>query len=114
MTKSKLEVYEDVLQILSDKALSIDAIAFEGNMDCTLLNKKLDLLLEYGIVEKVKCKGKTVYSLTYRGSAIYKTLMLTKRLERLQANIAAGNVEIQPVQAFQAEAAWKAKRNPKF
>jgi predicted transcriptional regulator len=109
MTKSKLEVYEDVLKILIGKPLSIDAIAFEGNMDCTLLNKKLDFLLEYGIVEKVKCKGKTVYSLTYRGSAIYKTLVLTKRLERLQANIAADVIETPAVQA-QAEAAWKAKR----
>jgi len=109
MTKSKLEAYEDVLNILSAKTMTIDAIAFEGSMDCTLLNKKLEFLLEYGLVQKTKCKGKTVYALTYRGSAIHKTLTLTKRLERLQADIAAGNIETQPVQAFQAEA-WKAKR----
>lgn len=109
MNKSKLEVYEDVLRILSAKPLTVDAIAFEGNMDCTVLNKKLDFLLEYGLVEKVKCKSKTVYNLTYRGSAIYKTLALTKRLEQLQANIAAGEVET-PAVPTQAEAAWKAKR----
>ncbi len=109
MTKSKLELYEDVLKILSVKPLTLDAIAFEGNMDCMLLHKKIDYLIEYGLVEQVKCKGKVLYNLTYRGGAIFKTLTLTKRLAKLQADIANVNVEAQPVQAFQGDA-WRAKR----
>ncbi len=109
MTKSKLEVYEDVLKILLAKPLTLDAIAFEGNMDCMLLSKKLDFLLEYGLVEQVEYKGKTVYALTCRGQATYKTLKLTKRLERLHADIANVTVEAQPVHACPEEV-WKAKR----
>jgi predicted transcriptional regulator len=109
MTKSKLEVYEDVLKILSNKHLTLDAIAFQGNMDCILLSKKLDSLIEYGLVEQAKCNQKTLYVLTCRGEAIFKTLTLTKRLAKLQAEIVNTAVETQPVQAFQGEA-WKAKR----
>ncbi|XHH10273.1 MAG: winged helix-turn-helix domain-containing protein [Candidatus Bathyarchaeia archaeon] len=109
MTKSKLEIYEDVLKVLTTKSLTLDEIAFESNMDCMLLNKKLEFLIEHGLVEQIKCKGRTVYSLTYRGTAIYKTLTLTKRLEHLQANIETSTDAAQPVQTFPAEA-WKAKR----
>jgi predicted transcriptional regulator len=102
VTKSKLEVYEDVLRILSAKPLTLDGIAFEGNMDCMLLQQKMNFLLEHGLVEEVTFKEKTVYLLTSRGAAVFKTLTLTKRLEDLQSNI-AGTVESLPVQAFPSE-----------
>lgn len=110
MTKSKLEIYEDVLKILSNSFMTLDAIAFAGNMDCVLLSKKLDFLIEYGLVEQTKCKQKSVYSLTSRGEAVFKTLMLTRRLKKLQASITSATVEAQPVH-IQGEA-WKAKRKP--
>jgi len=109
MTKSKLEVYEDVLKILTNSFMTLDAIAFAGNMDCQLLSKKIDQLMDYGLVEKTTCKQKSVYSLTSRGEAIFKTLTLTKRLKKLQASIVSAPVETESVQAYQGEA-WKTKR----
>lgn len=107
--KSKLEVYEDVLKILSNNPSSLDAIAFEGNMDCMLLRQKMDFLVENELVKEATSQKKTVYSLTYRGEAIFKTLTLAKRLEKLQAAIVGADREVQAVQPLQGEA-WKAKR----
>jgi predicted transcriptional regulator len=106
--KSKLEHYEDVLQILSNKQLTLDAIAFQGNMDCRLLREKMDFLLENMLVEMLECKRKTVYALTNRGEAVLKTLTLTKRLEKLQAQVINAAIEAQPVHTVQSEA-WKAR-----
>jgi predicted transcriptional regulator len=109
VAKSKLEIYEAVLRILSVEPLTLDIIAFEGNMDCMLLREKLDFLVEHDLVELVSCKGRTAYIITCRGAAIYKSLTLTKRLAKLQTNLETATHEIQPVHAFPAEA-WKAKR----
>lgn len=108
MKKSKLEVYEDVLRILSNKPLTLDAIAFQGNMDCGILRQKMDSLLEYELVEERAYQKKTVYAITNRGLAIFKTLTLTKRLEKLQADIVKLDAEAQEVQTFQ-ENTWKTK-----
>lgn len=108
-TKSKLESYEDVLKILSNKHLPLDVIAFEGNLDCTLLRQKIDFLLENGLVEEFEYRGKNVYTLTNRGEAVFKTLTLAKRLEKLQADITVAALETQPVHAVQGDA-WKARR----
>jgi predicted transcriptional regulator len=109
MKKSKLELYEDVLKILSDKPLPLDTIAFEGNMDCTLLRKRLDFLIANELVEERAYEKNSLYALTNRGAAICKTFMLTKRLEKLQATIKNVDKEVQAVQTIQ-ETAWKAKR----
>jgi predicted transcriptional regulator len=109
MKKSKLEIYEDILQILADRALTLDAIAFEGNMDCRLLHQRMKFLLQNELIEEKAEEKKTVYSLTNRGSAILKTLTLTKRLEKLQSTIVNVDREFAEVKALQ-ESAWKTKR----
>ncbi len=109
MKKSKLEAYEDILQILEDRALTLDAIAFEGNTDCRLLNQRLHFLLENELIEEKIGEKKTLYALTNRGAAILKTLTLTKRLEKLQSTIVNVDREFTEVKALQ-ESAWKTKR----
>ena len=111
MKKSKLEVYEDVLRILLDKPLTLDTIAFEGNMNCENLRERMDYLIEYGLIEERAYEKKIVYALTNRGMAIHKTLTLTKRLEKLQAEIRRLDAEAQEVQTFQ-ENTWKTKPKP--
>jgi len=108
MKKSKLEAYEDILQILSDKALTLDAIAFEGNMDCGLLHQRIMFLLQNELVEEKVNEKKTFYALTNRGSAVLKTLTLTKRLEKLQSTIVNVDREVTEVKALQES--WKTKR----
>jgi predicted transcriptional regulator len=87
MRRSKLELYEDVLTALADRHLTVDAIAYACSTDCVALHQRLDFLLKNGLVEERNYNNKTRYALTRRGLAIYKTLALTKRLEKLQTNI---------------------------
>ena len=95
MRRSKLELYEDVLTALADKHLTVDAIAYACSMDCFALHHRLKFLLKNGLVEERHYNKKTRYALTRRGLAIYKTLALTKHLEKLQTNMKKINEALQ-------------------
>ena len=87
MRRSKLELYEAILNALADKRLTVDAIAYACNMDCIALRQRLDFLMKSGLVEERTYKTKMRYALTRRGLAIYKTLTITRRLEKLQTTV---------------------------
>ena len=87
MRKSKLENYEEVLSALMDRYLSVDSLAFECNMDCVAVNKRLEFLMENQLVAKHNVNKKVLYALTTRGEAVYKTLTLTRRLNKLKESI---------------------------
>ena len=87
MRKSKLELYEDILTALADKRLTVDAIAYACNMDCIALRQRLAFLVKNDMVEENNYKKRKRYALTRRGLAIFKTLNITRRLERLQTTI---------------------------
>ena len=95
MRKSKLEMYQEILTALAEKPLSLDAVAFRCKMDCIVLNQRLDFLLRNGLLEEKLCSAKKVYALTRRGIAIFKTLTLTKRLEKLQTATKKANEVLQ-------------------
>jgi predicted transcriptional regulator len=99
MRRSKLELYEDVLRALVDKPLTVDSIAYKCNMDCVALRQRLDFLMKNGLVEE-NYKKKTFYALTKRGLAIFKTLTITKRLEKLQATIKMIDDALQSIPAL--------------
>jgi predicted transcriptional regulator len=85
MRRSKLEFYEDIINALAKKALTIDGLAFQGNMDCVTLQQRLDFLVKNNITDiEISRDNKTYYVLTRRGLAVSKTLRLAKRLEKLQ------------------------------
>jgi len=110
MRRSKLELYEDILTALVDRHLTVDGIAYACNMDCFALRKRLDFLLKSSLVEEKAYKEKTRYALTRRGLAIYKTLALTKSLEKLQTNIKRIDEALQAIPALSEYNAEKAKR----
>jgi predicted transcriptional regulator len=87
MRRSKLELYEHILTALADKHLTVDAIAYACNMDCIALRQRLNFLAKNGMVEENNYRKKTRYALTRRGLAIFKTLTITRRLEKLQTTI---------------------------
>ena len=97
MRRSKLELYEDVLTALADKHLTVDAIAYACSMDCFALRLRLDFLIKNGLVEERHYNKKTRYALTRRGLAIYKTLAITKHLEKLQTNMKKINEALQAI-----------------
>ena len=88
MPKSKLELYEDLLNVLVDRYLTVDSLAYECNMNCVLVSKRLDFLITNGLVKENRCSKKVLYSLTTRGVAICKTFAITKRLEKMKTTIA--------------------------
>lgn len=87
MRKSKLETYEDILRTLVDKPLTLDILAYQCNMDCVALRKRLNFLIKNGLIEQKNYKEKAVYALMRRGTAIFKTLNITRRLRKLQTTI---------------------------
>jgi len=87
MQRSKLELYEEILYALVKRHLTIDSIAYACNIDCVALRKRLEFLQQQGLVEEKEFRKGTCYVLTRRGLAIFRTLALTKRLEKLQTTM---------------------------
>ncbi len=87
MPRSKLELYEDILNVLVDRYLTVDSLAFECNMNCVAVSKRLEFLIQNGMVKENRCNSKILYSLTTRGVAICKTFAITKRLEKMKTTI---------------------------
>jgi predicted transcriptional regulator len=89
MPKSKLENYETLMDALADMYLSVDSLAFACSMDCIAVNQRLGFLIKNGMVEEKLCYNKRLYALTKRGLAIQKTLVITRRLEKLKTAVKA-------------------------
>jgi predicted transcriptional regulator len=113
MRKSKLELYEDILTALVNKSLTVDSIAYVCNMDCFALRQRLNFLIKNDLVEEKTYNTKTRYALTRRGLAIFKTLALTKHLEKLQTNITRIDEALQAIPSLSEYNAEKAKHNKK-
>ena len=85
MHRSKLEFYEDIINVLAEHALTVDGIAFQCSTSCITLLARLDFLTANNIVAiEFSRDNRAFYVLTSRGVAISKTLAITKRLEKLQ------------------------------
>jgi predicted transcriptional regulator len=110
MHRSKLELYEEMLQALAKKPLSIDSLAYKCNMDCVLLSQRLTFLAKNDLIQQGTCKGQTVYALTKRGLAISKTLAITRRLEKLQTAKTSLGDAVQALPALSGHSEGKAKR----
>jgi predicted transcriptional regulator len=107
MPRSKLEAYEDIINVLTEHALTIDDIGFNCSMDCVNLQERLAFLVKHDIVEiEVSRDNRAFYVLTCRGLTIAKTLAVTKRLEKLQTNRKnqpANYVQIAPAESEEDE-----------
>lgn len=110
MQRSKLELYEEILYALVDRHLTVDAIAYTCNMDCVALRQRLEFLLQNGLVEEKNFKKVTCYTLTRRGLAIFKTLALTKRLQKLQTNMKKVDTALKATPSLTEYNTKKAKR----
>lgn len=103
MRRSKLRLYEDILCSLYNKAKTIDEIAFSTSMDCIALRLRLDFLLKNKLVVEHNYKKLTLYALTARGLAIYKTIKITKQLKKLQTNIQEMDKSLQTTYLFSGQ-----------
>jgi predicted transcriptional regulator len=110
MQRSKLELYEEILYALVKRHMPVDAIAYACNMDCVALRQRLEFLMQNGLVEERNFKKITRYALTRRGLAIFKTLALTKRLEKLQTTMKKVDEALQAIPSISEYSREKVRR----
>ena len=111
MPQSKLEIYEDIICTLAEGALPIDNLAFECNLNCILLQERLEFLAKHNIVTiEISQDNRAFYVLTSRGLAISKTFAVTKRLKKLQTTPQASAKALQVTSAFSEESGEKIRR----
>jgi predicted transcriptional regulator len=89
MDRSKLQAYEAILEALVKKPANIDEIAYKTDIDCTVLTEYLEFLAENGLVEERPSKRNTLYAITERGMAVFKTLNFPKYIEKITASLRA-------------------------
>jgi predicted transcriptional regulator len=69
LARSKLEMYLDILKVLSSSSqLKQTYIAYETNINAGMIKKYLDLLMKQNLIEKRNIgRHRVVYSITQRG-----------------------------------------------
>jgi len=87
MRKSKLESYIDILEALVNKPLTLDHIAYEINMECTILRRHLDFLIKNRLVEERKSEKRTPYAITEKGIAVLRALSFQKYFGKISNKI---------------------------
>lgn len=82
MRRSKLEMYVDILQVLSMKGpLKLTHIMYKANVNCSVLKEYLDFLIKQSLVaERIVGKGRVVYAITERGSVVMKQFKELKQV----------------------------------
>ncbi|MCK4439432.1 ArsR family transcriptional regulator [Candidatus Bathyarchaeota archaeon] len=87
MRKSRLQSYEDILEVLVNNPLIIDHIAYEINMNCTILRQHLDFLMKNNLVEERGSDKRTLYAITEKGVSVLRTLNFQKYLGKISNKI---------------------------
>lgn len=103
MHRSKLEVYEAMLEALARKPLKVDGIAYKVKMDCTGVRRYLEFLIKNGLVEERVSGDKNFYVITERGKAVFRALCFQKRLEKITRSIRAINEALEMLPALKSE-----------
>jgi len=87
MRKSRLESYQDILEVLVNDPLTLDHLAYKINIDCTVLRQHLNFLTENGLVEERASDKKKLHAITEKGTAVLKALSFQKYLRRISDKI---------------------------
>ena len=74
MRRSKLEMYVDILQVLSRRGpLKLTHIMYKANVNCKVLKEYLDFLTKQNLIEERPVgKNRTVFAITPRGITVLK------------------------------------------
>lgn len=83
MRRSKLELYENILEALVSKPLTVDHLAYRVGIDCVAGSQRLDFLIQNGLVEERASGKKELYAVTERGVAVLKALNFQKYLKKV-------------------------------
>ena len=82
MRRSKLEIYIDILNVLSFKGpLKLTHIMYKSNVNCNVLREHLTFLIKNSLVEeRIVKREHVVYALTQRGLSVLKAFREIKQV----------------------------------
>jgi len=74
MRRSKLEMYVDILEVLSIRGpLKLTHIMYKSNVNCSVLKEQLDFLMKNNLVEeRLMKREQVVFAITQRGTTVLK------------------------------------------
>ena len=74
MRRSKLEMYVDILSVLSQRGpLKLTHVMYKANVNCSVLKEYLDFLIKQSLVEeRTVGKRRVVFAVTQRGITVLK------------------------------------------
>ena len=85
MTRSKLERYLSILEVLVSRPLELEIILYQVDEEWGILKEYLDFLILHGLVEKLPLdKKRVVYTVTEKGLALLRTLQGQEYLDEHQ------------------------------
>jgi len=81
MRRAKLEMHVDILKVLARHGpLKLTHIMYKANVNCSVLSRYLDFLIQQNLVEKRTLKKKrVVYAITDRGRTVLKYFLELQR-----------------------------------
>ncbi len=86
MTRSRLEKYFSILEVLVPQPLKFENISYETDIECNTLKRYLGFLISHKLVEERHLNRKKVlYGVTERGLAVFKTLQAQKYFQKLKS-----------------------------
>ncbi len=102
MRRSKLEIYEAILETLAKRPLKVDSIAYKTNMNCMVVKQHLDFLTKNGLVEGRFSGDKSFYVITERGKAVFRALSFQRRLDKITKSIRAISEALEALPAMKS------------
>jgi predicted transcriptional regulator len=89
MRKSKLEVYQDILESLRCKPLSLDRLSYESGVDCGALKRKIGFLMENGLIRERALKKEIRFAISPKGLAVLRALDVQRHFETVKTALMA-------------------------
>ncbi len=82
MRRSKLEMYVDILEVLSIRGpLKLTHIMYKSNVNCSVLKEQLDFLMKNCLVEeRIMKKERVVFAITQKGTSVLKAFREIKQV----------------------------------
>ncbi len=97
MRRSKLESYECILEVLVNRPKRLEQIAFDTNLDCTVLQQYLKFMMKNELVEERIIGKRAAFAVTERGVAVLRALNFQKYLAKIKNSIQAMDEALQVV-----------------
>lgn len=86
VSRSRLEKYLGILEVLVPKPLKFESISYRAKIECGVLRRHLDFLISHSLVEeRFSNRSEATYAITDRGLAVFKTLRAREYLQKIKS-----------------------------